>query len=201
MMLVSALAFAGAPQVEGPTQHPAQPGDPVACAADEDGAPPPPEAARPPRKGEWEIHVAAGGTFVFGLGYSAMGPALRFGGWITRWFGNFMIGGGPALNYSLLFDPKYGDRVHLATINGDLIIGGGKYRKVAGFGHIVLGGGLLFAYDAQTDQSFFFPGIRAALGGGVRGWLTQRISLGGLVDFGVIGGLGVDAYLTLGVHF
>ena len=87
---------------------------------------------------------------MFGLGYSAMGPALRFGGWITRWFGNFMIGGGPVLNYSLLFDPKYGDRVHLATINGDLIIGGGKYRKVAGFGHIVLGGGLLFVAAAPS---------------------------------------------------
>ncbi len=111
-----------------------------------------------------------------------------------------MIGGGPSLQYTYLFDKPNKDKVHLATVNGDMIIGGGKPDMIAAYFHLTAGLGVLSAKDGATGIKITFLGARAASGVGLYGHVAKRITLGVLVDFGWMGGLGVDAFATLGFH-
>lgn len=204
--------------VSASTQEPEGPADTEQAASAEggeasDAAPPaepakPAESARPAetrpaRYAQWHLLIAPGVGYVRGArnAFSAIGPSARFGAWRLHWRNNFMIGGGPALVYGYLFDGLGQDRLHFFTVNGDFVVGGGKADKFAVYGHVTLGGGVMAAKDGATGRSFILPGIRAAVGVGAHGYLTQRLSLGTLIDFGYMGGLGVDAFLTLGVHF
>ena len=81
------------------------------------------------------------------------------------------------------------------------VVGGGKADKFAVYAHMTVGLGVIAAKDGATGTSLVLPGIHAAAGIGAHGYLTRRLSLGTLIDFGYMGGLGVDAFLTLGLHF
>lgn len=166
---------------------------------------PPSEQARPEkvRTGtQWMLHIAPGANFVFSRYYRAYGPTLRFGGLATRWIGNMMIGGGPVLTYGFLLDPSPAkDRIHFFTLQGDFMIGGGRHEKFAIFAHLSLGGGIASAKDGTTNLRLTVPWIRAAAGVGAYGHITPRFSLGAIVDFGYLGGLGVDTVLTANIHF
>lgn len=225
IVLTSLLAFGGSltpihfpiAAVSVATQEPEGPADQVDSAettAEGDGAAKPaapaeptpaaatPEAT-PTRYSQWHLLIAPGIGYVRGpnKAYSAIGPGGRFGAWKLSWRKNFVIGGGPSIVYSYLFDKLGQDRLHFFTVNGDFVVGGGKADKFAAYAHLTLGGGVIAAKDGVTGSSFILPGIRAAAGFGIHGYLTRRLSLGTLVNFGYMGGLGVDAFLTLGVHF
>ena len=134
--------------------------------------------------------------------FGAYGPALRFGGWASRWIGNFMVGGGPVLHYSYLTESGPAkDHLQLFTLQGDLLLGGGRYEKFAIYGHVTLGGGIMSAKDGASGISLTLPGVRLAAGVGGHGYITPRFSLGALADFGYLGGLGVDLLITANVHF
>ncbi len=169
------------------------PGDPSA-------APPPAETSKRKHK-EWNLQLQPGGEFLVAGTYTAYGPAFRFAAWKQGWRGGFMVGGGPALHYGYMIDPAVQDRLGILTFNGDFIIGGGSYEKFAVFFHATLGLGLLHASDGATDTSFLLPGFRATAGVGGYGKVTERISIGALVDFGYYGAIGIDAMITLGFHF
>ncbi len=170
---------------------------------------PAPSAADPEAKpeklrtgNEWMIHIAPGANFVFSRYYKAYGPTARFGGLASRWIGNAMIGGGPVLTYGYLLDPSPAkDRIQFFTLQGDFMVGGGRYEKFAIFAHLSLGGGAAIAFDGATKTKLTVPWIRAAAGVGAYGYITPRFSLGTIVDFGYLGGLGVDVVLTANIHF
>lgn len=150
---------------------------------------------------QWAVLIAPGGTYIKGQGWTAGGPLFRLNAWVHGWRGKFLIGGGPSLHYSLLLDRDQDDQIHFFTVNGDMIIGGGMPGKFAVYGHLTLGLGVLRAHDGATDLTLTLPGGRAGAGLGGHGYITPRISLGALVDFGYLGGLGVDAMAVLGIHF
>ncbi|MCA9661988.1 MAG: hypothetical protein KC486_26855 [Myxococcales bacterium] len=50
-------------------------------------------------------------------------------------------------------------------------------------------------------MSIWTYSVRSAAGVGGLGDITERSSIGALVDFGYMAGPGVDAFLTMGVHF
>ncbi len=183
--------------------------DEEASAGDSSDAPPPgdPSAAPPPadtgkrKHKEWNLQLQPGGEFLIAGTYNAYGPAFRFAAWKQGWRGGFMVGGGPALHYGYMVDPAAQDRLGILTLNGDFIIGGGNYEKFAVFFHATFGLGLLHASDGATDTSFLLPGFRATAGVGGYGKITERISIGALVDFGYYTAIGIDAMITLGFHF
>src|SRR5690606_28189339 len=151
-------AEAGGAEAEGAAAAPA------AAAAD---APPP--AAPPPasnRYNQWHVLVAPGFGYIRGFknAWQALGPAARIGAWKVGWRNRFVIGGGPSLVYGYFFDRLADDRIHFFTVNGDLIVGGGKPDKIAVYGHLTLGAGVLAAKDGATGTSFLLPGIRAEIG-------------------------------------
>lgn len=161
------------------------------------------------RTKEWQLQLAPGGEFFvfpwFGIdsgnGLIAGGPTLKFSALRVGWYGGFMVGGGPSLHYSFMKETKDPpDRLHWFTLNGDLMIGGGRYQKFAVYGHLMLGGGIFSGYDADTDTKIkVLPAVRALVGVGGYGHITPRISLGLLVDFGLPGT--IDALVTAGFHF
>jgi hypothetical protein len=113
-----------------------------------------------------------------------------------------MVGGGPALHYTYLVDNTPAeDKLQLLTVNGDFVIGGGIPDKIAGYAHLTAGLGVMYGEDGETGTRILWPGIRGAAGGGLHGFVHRMVSLGALVDFGWYGGLGVDAFLTVGIHF
>lgn len=178
---------------------------------EEETLPPPLEPAtdKKVRTKEWQLQVAPGAElFVFPwLGIEtenaliARGPTAKFGAYRLGWYGGFMVGGGPSLHYSFMKETKEPpDRMHWLTLNGDFMIGGGRYQKFAVYAHIMGGLGIISAYDAETDTKLKpWPIGRALVGVGGYGHITPRISLGALVDFGYPGT--IDALVTLGIHF
>lgn len=211
-LLASSLALPIA-SLASTIQEPEGPGDaadvdaPADAPADAPPATAPPAdapaEASPARYNQWHLQIAPGFGYVRGPknAYSAIGPALRFGAWKLAWRKGFMIGGGPSLVYTYLFDKLGQDRLHFFTVNGDFVVGGGKADKFAIYAHLTLGAGVLAARDGATKTSLILPGVRAAAGIGAHGYITKRLSIGALADFGYLGGLGVDAFLTLGLHF
>lgn len=173
----------------------------------EAGTPPPSET--PPaapevtdRFNRWSLQIAPGAEFIFGGDWNAYGPNVRFGGWVHAWRGKFMVGGGPALHYTYLIDNSpQEDKLQIITVNGDFVIGGGIPDKIAGYAHLTAGLGAMYGEDGATGARILLPGIRGAAGGGLHGFVHRMVSLGALVDFGWYGGLGVDAFLTVGIHF
>ena len=168
----------------------------------ESDAPPPgdptADASGKTRARDRVLVVQPGGTFMpsFGL----YGPGVRIGGWFQRWIGGFMVGGGPLLHYSYTFGG--GTTFGNLTVNGDFIIGGGKFQKFAVYGHLTAGLGV--AHASSGSVSAIGPGARLMFGAGGYGHITKRISLGALVDAGFTSNglaVGVDAFLTLGFHF
>ncbi|MFV8755467.1 hypothetical protein ACNOYE_33380 [Nannocystaceae bacterium ST9] len=161
---------------------------------------PAPEPSR--RAGpEFLLHVAPGANLIVGR-FTAYGPSFRLGAWGSSWFGHFMIGGGATLHYSYLLEPKPADdHLHFFTLQGDMVLGGGTYEKFAIYAHLTAGAGVLSAKDGATGSKFVLPGIRAAAGIGGYGYITPRVSLGALVDFGYFGTLGLDLLLTVNIHF
>ncbi len=190
--LISSLVFINAPE------------EPSASATA-------PEAAESGklRTKEWQLQIAPGGEFFvfpwFGLdtgnGLIAGGPTAKLSAHRIGWYGSFMVGGGPSLHYSFLKETKEPpDRLHWFTLNGDFLIGGGRYQKFAVYGHVMLGGGVFSGYDADTDTKIkVLPAVRALVGVGGYGHITPRVSLGLLVDFGLPGT--IDTLLTANFHF
>lgn len=206
LALTSTAVSSTAQEPEGPAEAGTAEPAPAADAAKPADAAPPADAQtakEPERYNQWHLLIAPGVGYVRGPrnAYSAIGPSLRFGAWKLAWRRNFMIGGGPSLVYSYLFDKLGQDRLHFLTVNGDFVVGGGKAGKFAVYAHMTAGLGVIAAKDGATGTSLVLPGVRAAAGVGAHGYITQRLSLGTLVDFGYMGGLGVDAFLTLGLHF
>lgn len=172
------------------------------------GAPPPTETPPPAapdvkdRFNRWSVQIAPGGEFLFFGAYKAYGPNVRVGGWVHAWRGKFMVGGGPAVHYTYLIDnTDSGDKVHIATVNGDFVIGGGIPDKFAAYGHVTGGLGVVHATDGQTGKTILGPAARGAGGFGLHGFVHRMVSLGALVDFGYLVGIGVDAFVTVGIHF
>lgn len=161
------------------------------------------------RTKEWQLQLAPGAElFVFpwfgvqgNNGLIAAGPALKFSALRLGWYGGFMVGGGPSLHYGFMKETKDPpDRLHWLTLNGDFMVGGGKYQKFAVYAHLMLGAGIFSGYDADTDTKLkVLPAARALVGVGGYGHITPRVSLGVLVDFGLPGT--VDALVTAGFHF
>lgn len=179
-------------------------GEPLEPDAAPAPAEPGPAAPTKQRFNRWSLQIAPGAEFIFAGEFNAYGPNFRFGAWVHAWRGKFMIGGGPALHYTYLVDnTDSGDKVQLFTVNGDMVIGGGKADKIAGFGHITLGAGAVYGKDGQTGASLAGPAIRFAAGPGLHGFVHRMVSLGALVDFSYYPfvGLGMDAFLTVGIHF
>lgn len=158
-------------------------------------------------KKEWMLVIAPGFDYIRGPSsnpYTALGGGARFGGHAVKWGGGkgkFFIGGGPILHYSYIKDQDFDDVIHLITLNGDLLIGGGGPGVWAVYGHLTGGLGYFSGFDAQSGLRIQTIGARGALGVGGFGKITDRFSLGGLVDFGWAGGLWVNALITANIHF
>ncbi|MCA9700144.1 MAG: hypothetical protein KC431_21650 [Myxococcales bacterium] len=187
-----------APEPESESEKPAVEG-PVPAEA--------PNAIELPsnKKREWMLVIAPGFDYVIGSknSFKALGGSFRFGGLATSWTGakgHFLVGGGPMIHYTYLKDPDFEDVIHLATVNGDLILGGGNQRWGV-YWHLTLGLGVLSALDAQTNTKITTFGARAGSGVGGFGKINDRFSLGALVDFGWAGGLWVNALITANIHF
>ena len=163
---------------------------------------PPAESGATPsgKRKEWIIHLAPGFDYLQGSFYRALGGSLRIGGHKALHKGKFFIAGGPVIHYTFLRDPDFDDALHLATLNADMLIGGGN-EKIVGFGHLSVGLGVFAGLDEQSGTTVIGPGARGAIGGGVYGMVTDRISVGGLLDFGWAFGLWVNPLLTVGFHF
>lgn len=149
---------------------------------------------------EWLIHIAPGATLLRGA-FTANGPSFRVGGWASRWLGNFYVAGGPVLHYGYLIDKAADDQLHLFTLQGDLALGGGIYEKFAVYAHMTGGLGVLSANDGATDTKITTLGARFGAGLGFYAYVIPRLSIGALADFGYYGTLGIDALLTVNVHF
>jgi hypothetical protein len=171
-----------------------------------EGPAPAPDAPKDRAK-EWQVQVAPGAElFVFpwygqvsGGGLIAAGPTFKLTANKLGWYRGFMIGGGPSLQYSYMAEtrePK--DKIHQFTLNGDMVVGGGLYEKFAVYAHLMLGLGVMSAFDGETQKKFLLPGARATAGVGGFGYITPKISLGALIDFGFPGI--VDAMVTVGFH-
>jgi hypothetical protein len=179
-----------------------KPTDAVAEPSAQSQSSPADVSAVPRRFNQWSLQIMPGGEFIFGAGYKAYGPNFRFAPWVHAWRGKFMVGGGPSIQYAYLIDQApSGDYLHFFTVNGDLVIGGGKPDKIAAFAHVTGGLGVISAKDGQTGLKITTLGVRAAAGAGLFGFVHRMVSLGVLVDVGYLGGVGVDTYLTLGLHF
>lgn len=158
-------------------------------------------------KKEWMLVIAPGVDYIRGPSsnpYTALGGGARVGGHAVKWGGgkgHFFIGGGPILHYSYIKDRDFDDVIHLFTVNGDLLVGGGGPGKWAVYGHLTGGLGYLSAFDAQTRARIQTLGARGGLGVGGFGKVNDRFSIGGLVDFGWAGGLWVNALATFNIHF
>jgi len=167
---------------------------------EEGGTPPVETAEQSDRSGEWQLEVGLGGEFfVFLDQVVGNGPTFKLAAQRIGWFGHFMIGGGPSLQYSYLVEADaLKDKIHQLTVNGDLLIGGGTFEKFAVYLHVMAGLGAAHAFDGETKKKMWLPWFRAV--GGVGGWihLTPLVSLGGVVDVGFPGI--VDALLMVGFH-
>jgi len=187
----SAAAQAQPPAGSDPSAPPA--------AGQPDAAPPP--AAGPVRAKEFQLQVDVGGEFfIFADQAVGNGPAFMLSAHWLRWWGPFMLGGGPSIHYSYMFENKEPkDKIHQATLNGDFVIGGGIFRKFAIYAHILFGAGVASVYDGETKTKLTTFWARAV--GGIGGWVhvARMISLGVLVDVGWPGT--VEVLATVGFHF
>ena len=112
------------------------------------------------------------------------------------WTGDRLIGGGPMIQYEGVFAPRrnYGQ----FTWAGDFIAGGGKQDKWAAYFHGTGGIGFI-----GSEGEFGF-GVRLMVGVGAFGMVSERVSLGVLIDGGLWSNavvFGLDAKATLGFHF
>lgn len=170
--------------------------------------PDPAESKLPPQfiaqKREWMLVIAPGFDYIDGLPrFRALGGGFRLGGHAIKWTGErgrVLLGAGPILHYAYLQDPDYDDAIHLVTVNGDLLIGGGNKRWGL-YWHLTAGLGYMKAFDAQTNAKLQTLGARGATGVGGFGKINDRVSLGALVDFGWAAGLWVNTSITANVHF
>ncbi len=183
--------------------------DPAAAPAVDPAAPAAPlgegAAPTPPArdKKEWMLVIAPGGDYIKAKNWKAVGGGFRLGGHAIKWGGSnhgFLVGGGPVLHYTYLKDPDFNDAIHLATVNGELILGGGNRGKFGVYGHVLLGLGFLRAVDG-SGLTISTLGARGAAGLGGFGKINKRFSLGALVDFGWAGGLWINGMLTANIHF
>ncbi|MFH2008826.1 MAG: hypothetical protein ABI333_19720 [bacterium] len=164
-------------------------------------APPPQPASRSVRAKETQLKVEVGGEFfVFGDQMIGNGPAFKLTAHWVRWWGGFMLGGGPSLRYSYMYENKEpADYIHQMSLNGEFIIGGGIFQKFAVYAHMLLGFGAFTGYDADTDKKISFFLARAVAGFGFWIHVTRWLSLGALVDVGWPGT--VQALLSTAFHF
>lgn len=205
------------PGVEGPAMLDTQantfapseePPPPAADSADASAGAPAPETPPVPAsamKREWMIVIAPGFDYLIGPRnlYRAIGGGGRFGLHAIKWAGKkgrFLVGGGPVLHYSYIKDATANDVIHLATANGDLLLGGGNQRFGV-YWHLTAGFGYLGAYDGATDLIFHTAGARLGTGLGGFGKIGKRFSLGALFDFGYAGGVWINGLVTANIHF
>lgn len=156
-------------------------------------------------KREWMLVISPAFDYVIGFknAFRALGGGLRFGGHAVSWIGkkgHFLVGGGPIIHYSYLSDEVNADVLHLVTVNGDLILGGGNKRWGV-YWHLTTGFGYLGASDGATGTKLHLPGVRAATGIGGFAKIVDRFSLGALVDFGYAGGIWINPMITANIHF
>lgn len=174
-------------------------------------APPPPAEAAPEepvgpdpmsvRVLEDQLRIGVGGEFfVFLDQLVGNGPAFMIAADWMRWWGPFMVGGGTSIYYSYLLESKEPpDTISQLTINGEAMIGGGIYGVFAVYLHLLLGGGVAFAYDADTDTNLILPWLRAVGGIGAHVNVIPELSVGILVDVGWPGT--VEGLATLAWHY
>lgn len=161
-----------------------------------------PDSEVPPRYNQWGFDIAPEGMYNFGgtEQYRTYGAGARFNMWNRAWRANLLIGGGASLHYTYLRDARGPDHLHLMTVNGDMIVGGGVPDRVAAYGHLAFGLGVIGKKDAATGQVLLGLGARALAGFGIYGFVAPRVTLGVLVDAGWFFGLGVDGFVTIGFH-
>lgn len=209
--LVSTVActFALLPLLIGPPPlllaEPPASDEPAATAEPSSETPEPQPTPTSAQKREWMLVIAPGFDYIAGSrqAFRALGGGFRFGGHAIKWAGGkgrFLVGGGPILHYAYLRDPDYDDTIHLVTVNGDLLLGGGNQRWGI-YWHLTFGVGYFAAVDGQTDTRIQTFGARAGSGVGGFGKINDRFSLGALVDFGWAAGLWVNALVTANIHF
>ena len=177
------------PESEEMTEPPAAPADDVAA----EGA--------PKKFNEWGLMLSAGPSFMVGPNWSATGAIMRLGLMKHWWRNHFMIASGPSVSYWFAQDKVAQDRIHLATFNGELMMGGGVAEKFAVYGHLVLGLGYLQAHDGATNTTIKFVGGKSGAGVGAKYYIIPKLSVGALADFNFLGGLAVDAMVTLSFNF
>jgi len=150
---------------------------------------------------EWGLMLSAGPSFMVGPNWSATGAIARLGIMKHWWRNHFMIASGPSVSYWFAQDKVAQDKIHLATFNGELMMGGGTAEKFAVYGHLVLGLGYLQAHDGATNTTIKFVGGKSGAGVGAKYYIIPKLSVGALADFNFLGGLAVDAMVTLSFNF
>lgn len=159
------------------------------------------EGETPKKFNEWGLMLSPGPSFMVGPNWSATGAIVRLGVMKHWWRNHFMIASGPSVSYWFAQDKVAQDKIHLATFNGELMMGGGVAEKFAVYGHLVLGLGYLQAHDGATDLTIKFVGGKSATGIGAKYYILPKLSVGALADFNFLGGLAVDAMVTLTFNF
>lgn len=175
--------------VAEPAAAPAAPADDVAAEG------------TPKKFNEWGLMLSAGPSFMVGPNWSATGAIMRLGLMKHWWRNHFMIASGPSVSYWFAQDKVAQDKIHLATFNGELMMGGGVAEKFAVYGHLVLGLGYLQAHDGATNTTIKFVGGKSGAGVGAKYYIIPKLSVGALADFNFLGGLAVDAMVTLSFNF
>lgn len=187
-----------------------------AAVADQTPAEPAPKASPEKRRPDWALRLFGGYSMMlnrppfhgghFGIGVHA---SQRFG---AR--GRGYIGGGPRLHYRSVRHHEDGLSghdigIHMLGPEGNLLIGGGSDR-VVGLFSLRLGLGASFARGEVTDDTGMVTHFRGTsfvgwlLGGvTVLGKITERWSLGGHAEAGMIGvlGFGTEIGLNAAWHF
>ena len=157
--LVSTVActFALLPLLIGPPPlllaEPPASDEPAATAEPSSETPEPQPTPTSAQKREWMLVIAPGFDYIAGSrqAFRALGGGFRFGGHAIKWAGGkgrFLVGGGPILHYAYLRDPDYDDTIHLVTVNGDLLLGGGNQRWGI-YWHLTFGVGY-FTWEAYS---------------------------------------------------
>lgn len=180
---------------------------PAEAAAEESDPAPAGKLDRFERR-EWAIHIAPAFDYMTfdnaGVDLKILGGGLRVGGHKSLQKGGFFISGGPILHYTYLTEAdKVGtpDKLHIITVNADMLLGGGG-KKVLGYFHATFGLGGLVGQDGDTNTSIATIGVRAAAGAGLHGYITERFSMGTIFDVGWSGfGLWLNPMLVFNIHF
>ena len=180
--------------------------------------PAPKDSSKNPRRPDWALRMFGGYSTIPGLGLH--GGHVGLGVHASRRFGagkRGYIGGGPRLHYrglrerELVGVSRYALGVHQFGPEGNLLVGGGSER-VVGLFSLRLGLGVSVLRGSYDDGMTSGSLDQVALGGwlfagpAILGKISERWSLGGHLDLGMVGvtggvDFGAEVGLNLAWHF